>query len=685
MLADEDRRRGEDRHLFALEDGFEGGADGDLGLAVADIAAEEAVHGAVRLHVGLDLRDRPVLVVGEIVFEGVLELALPRGVGRELESARASSNCRQSEQGRGHLADRLLDPRLAFGPGRSSEPVELRAGLAVSRCVLLDEIRAFDGDQEIVASAVGEDQHLEFAVFHNHPAEPVESPDAVIEVDHRVAGSEVAEIGDKGRGAAAPASRRWRGGEIPSAIDREPVANDKAVLDASLDDGNLAHPRGVRNRHHVSLLQEMLETSRLAFRGDHQDLRQILGPAVAQGGDESGDPPGEVLHGAGRDPPPLGLAVSHLELLEAEIGGLEPTGRLIHVEEDPIGRRQGEGTPLQGLPLAILDLPPAVELANCVVAVADHRHIGEIEPVGDLILEVEGGPPELSLGAGAHGFRQSGPFGCEGVRDHRDPFGLGRKRIEGVERDLAQGFAGGALARCVEAADLVDPIVVEDDPERVVATVVNIDHPSPDGELAGLLDKVDSAIAGRGESLRQVSLVKHLARHQPFYVRRDRLGQGQRPEESTYRNHHHPDVAIGHPPQQSDQLESRCEGWFGALVGGAEIARNPSHPEVGGEELEPGREIIDLRNVGHHHRHESGFPPIMDKGCHSRRTRAGNHAPDGQRSITTAERLDQRGQIGKGKGWARNLHSISAGNCTQVSREAPSRRSAGARGSEVRR
>ncbi len=243
VLADEDRCRSENRHLFALEDRFEGGADGDLGLAVADIAAEQAVHRAVRLHVGLDLRDRPFLVVGEIVLEGVLELALPRGVGRELESARAPSNGRQSEQSRGHLADRLFDPRLAFGPGRSSEPVELGAGLTVPRGVLLDEIGAFDGNQEIVASPVGEDQHLELAVLHHHPAEPVEPPDAVIEVDHRVAGPEVAEIGDEGRCAAAAAPRWRRCGEIASAVDREPVAHDKAVLDAALDDGDLARRR----------------------------------------------------------------------------------------------------------------------------------------------------------------------------------------------------------------------------------------------------------------------------------------------------------------------------------------------------------------------------------------------------------------------------------------------------------
>ena len=77
VLTDENGRRGEDGHLFAFQDRLERRADGDLGLAVSDIAAEQPVHGALGLHVALDLGDGSILIGGELVLERILELALP--------------------------------------------------------------------------------------------------------------------------------------------------------------------------------------------------------------------------------------------------------------------------------------------------------------------------------------------------------------------------------------------------------------------------------------------------------------------------------------------------------------------------------------------------------------------------------------------------------------------------------
>ena len=58
VLVGEDRRRREDGRLLAVEDALEDGPHRDLGLAVADVAAEEAVHRLLRLHVALDVADR---------------------------------------------------------------------------------------------------------------------------------------------------------------------------------------------------------------------------------------------------------------------------------------------------------------------------------------------------------------------------------------------------------------------------------------------------------------------------------------------------------------------------------------------------------------------------------------------------------------------------------------------------
>lgn len=63
-------------HLLAVGGGLEGGADGDFGLAEAHVAADEAVHGLVRLHVGLDGLGGGQLVGGILIDERGLQLLL---------------------------------------------------------------------------------------------------------------------------------------------------------------------------------------------------------------------------------------------------------------------------------------------------------------------------------------------------------------------------------------------------------------------------------------------------------------------------------------------------------------------------------------------------------------------------------------------------------------------------------
>ena len=81
VLLGEERRRHEHGDLLAFHHGLEGGPHRDLGLAEPDVAADQPVHRLGQHHVGLDLVDRRDLVAGLLVWEGVLELPLPRRVG----------------------------------------------------------------------------------------------------------------------------------------------------------------------------------------------------------------------------------------------------------------------------------------------------------------------------------------------------------------------------------------------------------------------------------------------------------------------------------------------------------------------------------------------------------------------------------------------------------------------------
>ena len=83
VLRGEHRRGREDRDLLAVHHRLERGAHGDFRLAVADVAAQQAIHRRRRFHVALDVGDRGGLVGRELELERALELLLPVRVGAE--------------------------------------------------------------------------------------------------------------------------------------------------------------------------------------------------------------------------------------------------------------------------------------------------------------------------------------------------------------------------------------------------------------------------------------------------------------------------------------------------------------------------------------------------------------------------------------------------------------------------
>ena len=104
VLLGQDRGGHEHGHLVAGVDRLEGGPHRQLGLAVADVAAQQPVHRPRLLHVGLDGRDRRQLVGRFHVGERGVELALP-------VACRPESGCRAAARGR-------LAARACRRPGR---------------------------------------------------------------------------------------------------------------------------------------------------------------------------------------------------------------------------------------------------------------------------------------------------------------------------------------------------------------------------------------------------------------------------------------------------------------------------------------------------------------------------------------------------------------------------------------
>ena len=180
-------------------DRFESRAHGDFGLAVADIAAEQPVHGLGRFHVALDVNDGHVLIFGFAEFEGVLELAHQLAVGGEGVPFGGASFSVKLEQLVGHVLHGLSHAGFGLGPGGGAEVIECWLG-PFRRPVFLDQVEAREGHIEARAFRVFEQHEFRVAVALIDLFEALILPDAMLDVDHVVSDLKIAEVGEKCRG-----------------------------------------------------------------------------------------------------------------------------------------------------------------------------------------------------------------------------------------------------------------------------------------------------------------------------------------------------------------------------------------------------------------------------------------------------------------------------------------------------
>ena len=254
VLLGEDRRRHEHHHLLAVGCRLDGRAQGDLGLAVADVAADQAVHRALGLHVGLDRLDRLDLVGRLPVGEGGLHRHLLLAVGGEGVTAARPALGVEVEELTGELAGRAAGAGLEVQPALAAEGGERRLGARTDVAGELGEL--VDRDEDAVLALV-----LEVEVVAGDPADLAglkagEARDAVVLVDDVVADPQVGE-GE----AAAPA----RGGglrrgaaavdEAAEGVDRDPqLGRHEALAQAGLGErearvgGDRARRRGSARR-----------------------------------------------------------------------------------------------------------------------------------------------------------------------------------------------------------------------------------------------------------------------------------------------------------------------------------------------------------------------------------------------------------------------------------------------------
>ena len=186
VLLGEDRRRREHQRLLAVDRDRERGADRDLGLAEADIAADEAVHRPRCLEILLDRLDRGLLVgrlaVGELRLE-TLEVLVTQVVRdpRRLLALRV-----ERKQLSRQLANRLARTGLEVVPGLAAE-LRQRGHRVVGADVTRDLSELLVRDVETIVAAEPEEEVVARDARDLFRLEAEQLSDAVILVHDEVA------------------------------------------------------------------------------------------------------------------------------------------------------------------------------------------------------------------------------------------------------------------------------------------------------------------------------------------------------------------------------------------------------------------------------------------------------------------------------------------------------------------
>ena len=320
VLAREQRRRRDDGDLLAIERGGECGAQRHLGLAEADVAANEAIHGSPRGHVVERRVDGALLILR----------LLPRKSGAEfgVEMLGRNEPRRLAQLARGgdldqllrDLADAVLHPRATVLPARAAELVERR--LRVLRAVAREQFEVFHRQEQLVAASVMQFETIVRRARGLDGAQADETPDAVIDMHNEIAGRQGRDLGQEVRRAALLAAR-----------GREPVA--QYVLLA--DDGEIVGLEAVFKTHDGQTNDAAAMGERVRIGGDRQRVlqpvigehaAQTLARAIRPGGDDDALAVGaQRLH-------VLDRGLEHIDALASALGREIATGARAAIDDE---------------------------------------------------------------------------------------------------------------------------------------------------------------------------------------------------------------------------------------------------------------------------------------------------------------------------------------------------------------
>ena len=278
MLARQKRGRHHHRHLETFHGGDEGGAQRHLGLAEADVAADEAIHRAAGGQILGDGVDGRLLVVGLLIGEARGELVIePVGRNHGGRGAHLALGG-DADQLASHVEQAALQLRLARLPGAAAQLVE--RGFRRIRAVARQKLDVLDRQEQPVVAGIADFEAVVRGAGGLDGLQADEAADAVVGMDDDIAMRQRSGLGDEIGGAL-----------LALGAPHQAVAQNVLLRD---DDERVGLEAGLQRQHGESRLarrqffnlgqrRDRLEIAEMMFG---QDLAETVERAFGPAGDD---------------------------------------------------------------------------------------------------------------------------------------------------------------------------------------------------------------------------------------------------------------------------------------------------------------------------------------------------------------------------------------------------------------
>ena len=155
-------------------------------------------------------------------LKGIFKLALPNAVWRKSKAKGGFPLGVKGQELVRHVFERFADAGFPSVPGGAAEFVEGRMG-ALDHAVALHQVHAFQGHVQPRVFGVAEQHEFAAMAVGLDQTESLELADAVIDVNDKVAGLQLREIGEKAGGANLAAGA-FKGGTNVEQIAHSHIA-----------------------------------------------------------------------------------------------------------------------------------------------------------------------------------------------------------------------------------------------------------------------------------------------------------------------------------------------------------------------------------------------------------------------------------------------------------------------------